>query len=140
MLPLSPQVPKSPVLKSPCQSPPSPQVTMSQIPFRQSSLEIICQEMCCFPFFLGFFAQDNVYFFSTYSVYNFSKTPRVNGGKQTEITADMQFKLNNVKGQGASQAPRYIYAKYMFLHDCFALTIISHPGPQVTSPKVSMQS
>ena len=60
---------------------------MSQIHFRQSGLEIICQEMCFPNFFFWFFAQDNVYFFSTYSVSNFSKTPRVNGGKQTEITA-----------------------------------------------------
>ena len=78
--------------------------------------------MCCFPIFFGFSLK-------TMSISSVLRHHASNGGKQTEITADMQFKLNNVKGQGASQAgtgPQVVYMRNpCFSQDCFALTIIS---------------
>ena len=61
----------------------------------------------------------------------------------------MQCKLNNVKGQGASQAgtgPQVVYMRNpCFSHDCFALTIISQAigslNPEVPkSPSPQSQS
>jgi len=96
--------------------------------------------MCCFPIFFGFSLK-------TMSISSVLRHRASNGGKQTEITADMQFKLNNVKGQGASQAGTgpQVVRNPCFSHDCFALTNISQAigslNPEVPkSPSHQSQS